>query len=163
MRMLQGRAGSFAVVLKNHDVLEAPVLFQVENTVAEGPQYVLYPLQRHGCQGLHVVGRFDYNFMRADAVHLVKHAVGLAAQIALYAQRRKFVCYYAQVPAFAVVYCLVVRTVGKNLRRRLAFIARTEWTEASAFGYYALTDEVARSFGTVCGDDDPAAGNRIFP
>src|SRR5260221_8310415 len=137
--MLQGGASGLAVVLKDHDVLEAPVLLQVKNTVTECPQHVLYPLQRHGRQGLHVIGRFDYNFMRADAVHLVKHAVGLPAQVAFNAQRGKFVRYHAQVPAFAVAYCLVVRTVSKNFRWRLAFIARKEWAEAAALNDKALT------------------------
>ena len=38
-----------------------------------------------------MVGRFDDDFMGADAVHLVEHAFGLAVQVALNAQRRELV------------------------------------------------------------------------
>ena len=40
MRMLQGRARGFAMVLKNQNVLEPAVLLQVQNAVAESPQHI---------------------------------------------------------------------------------------------------------------------------
>ena len=39
--MLQRRAGGFAVIFENQNVLEAFVFFEVENAVAEGPKDVL--------------------------------------------------------------------------------------------------------------------------
>ena len=97
--MLERGARSFAVVLENEDVFEAAVLLQVEDAVAEGPEYVLDALGRQRSQRRVVVGRFDDHLVRADAVHLVEHAFGLAAQIAFDAQRGELVGHYADGPA----------------------------------------------------------------
>src|SRR6266536_5676206 len=46
MRVLQSSASGFPVVLEDQDVFEAAVLLQIENAVAEGPQYVFNLLRR---------------------------------------------------------------------------------------------------------------------
>src|SRR5205085_12223668 len=71
MGMFERRAGGFAVVFENQDVLEAAVFLQVENAVAEGPEDVFDPFGREGGEAGVVVGGLDDDLMRADAVHLV--------------------------------------------------------------------------------------------
>src|SRR5258708_7054299 len=162
MRMLQRRAGCFAVIFEHQDVLEAAVLLEVENAVAEGPEQVFHALDRHGGQALHVVRRLDHDFVRADSVHPVKHAVSLAVEVALDAQCGKFVRHHAQVPSGGGAVSIFRGTVGQNLRRRLALIAGTKRTESPALDIDALAGKISRPTGTVGGDDDPASGNRIF-
>src|SRR5437588_9784959 len=99
--------------------------------------------------------------MRAHAVHLVKHAVRLAVQVAFNAQRGKFVGDNAQVPPGSIA-ALFSGAVSQNLRRRLLLIAGTKRTEAPAFDLYALTGEVTRTPRAIGGDDYPASCDRIF-
>ena len=66
-----------------------------------------------------VIGRFDDDFMRADAVHFVEHAFACAIQIAFDAERGKFVGNYANVPARCVALRRgppLIGPVGQNLR-----------------------------------------------
>src|SRR5437667_3226127 len=63
--------GGVAVVFENQNVLEAPVLFEVEDPVAEGPEHVFDARHRHRRQGQVVVRRLNDHLVRADAVHLV--------------------------------------------------------------------------------------------
>src|ERR1035441_2357848 len=81
-RMLQRGAGRFSMVLKEQDVFEAPVFFEIENAVPERPQNVLDSFCRKRGQRRVVVGRFNDHFVRANAIHLVKHALSLLAQAA---------------------------------------------------------------------------------
>ena len=75
--MLERGAGGFSVILEEQDVFEAAIFFQVENAVAEGPEHVFDALGWELREGHVVVGRFDDDFVGADAVHLVEHAFGL--------------------------------------------------------------------------------------
>ena len=83
VRVLERSARGFAVILEEQDVFEAPVFFQIENAVAEGPEHIFNALRRQRGQGGIVVGRLDDDLVRADAVHLVEHAFGLAVQSCL--------------------------------------------------------------------------------
>src|SRR4029077_583686 len=91
VRVLQRGSGRFSVILEEQNVFEAPVFLEVENTIAEGPQNVFDSLRRKRRQGGVVVGRFDDDFVGADAIHLVKHAFGLFIQIALDSEGRELV------------------------------------------------------------------------
>src|SRR6478736_1803539 len=108
-----------------------------------------------------MIGRFDHNFMRAHAVHLVKHSVRLAVQVALNSQGGKFVRHHAQVPPGGVRARILARSVSQYFRRRCAFIAGTEGAE-SALENHALAGEISGTLGTVSGNNHPASGNRIF-
>src|SRR5579859_260184 len=99
--------------------------------------------------------------MRAHAVHLVKHAVGLAVQVAFDAKRGELVGHHAQVPSRGIA-PVVAGTVRQNLGRRLLFVPGTERAEASALDLDALAGEVARAPRAVSGNDDPASRNGIF-
>ena len=57
VRVLERRAGRRAVVLEDQDVAEAPILLQIEDALAEGPQHPLDLGLRHRRQRLRVVGR----------------------------------------------------------------------------------------------------------
>src|ERR1022692_4543789 len=76
MRMLQRGSGCFSMVLKEQNVFEAPVLFEIENAVPERPQNILDSFCRKRGQRRVVVRRFNDHFVRANAIHLVKHALG---------------------------------------------------------------------------------------
>src|SRR5438270_6086244 len=108
-----------------------------------------------------MIGGFDHNFMRAHAVHLVKHSVRLAVQVALNSQGGEFVWDHAQVPPGGVWACILARTVSQYLRRRCAFVSGTEGAE-SALEDHALTGEISGTLGTISGNNHPASGNRIF-
>ena len=70
------------MIFEDEDVLEAAVLFQVEDAIAEGPENVFDPFGGEGSEAGVVVGGLDDDLMRTDAVHLVKHAFGLAIELA---------------------------------------------------------------------------------
>ena len=77
------RAGGFAVVLENQNVLEAAVFLQIKNAIAKSPQHVFNSLGRKRGESGGVVGSLDDHFVRTDAIHLVEHAVSLAIEGAL--------------------------------------------------------------------------------
>src|SRR5260370_8477558 len=99
MGMLQGCAGSLAMILKDQDIFEPLVALQIEDSLPESPKHIFDALQGHRRQSLHVVGRFDDHLVSAHAVHAVEHALVHPIQIALNANRSKLVGYHAQVPA----------------------------------------------------------------
>src|SRR5579871_4422111 len=117
------------MVLEYQYVFETAVLFQVENAIAEGPQHVFHTLHWHGRQCLQVIRRFNHYFMGANAIHLVKHAVCLAIQIALDSQSGKFIGHYTQVPAGGVSSYILTGAISQNFRRGSAFMAGTERAE----------------------------------
>ena len=91
----------WSVVLEDQDVLEAPVLLQVDDAVAKCPEHVFDSLLGKSRQSGIVLGRLDDDLVRADAVHLVEHAFGLATQASLDAKRGKLVRDHAHRPASA--------------------------------------------------------------
>src|SRR6476646_10165732 len=108
-----------------------------------------------------MIGRFDHNFMRAHAVHLVKHSVRLAVQVTLNSQGGEFIRHHAQVPPGGVRARILARTVSQYLWRRCAFISGTKRAEP-ALEDDALAGEISGTLGTVSGNNHPASGNRIF-
>src|SRR5438105_15343119 len=102
MRVLKRRASGLAVVLKNQNVLKAPVFLQVENPVAISPEHIFDPLGRKRSQSRVVIACFDNDFMRADAVHLVKHPLGLAIEITFNSESGKFIGNYAHGPSLSI-------------------------------------------------------------
>jgi len=81
MGMLQGRSGGFAVILEYQNVFETTVFFEVENAVAEGPEHIFNSLGRKIRQAGVMVRSFDDDFVSANAIHPVEHALGLAVEV----------------------------------------------------------------------------------
>ncbi len=100
--MFERRPSGSAVILEDQDESEARVALQVLDAFAKRPQHPLDMRFAHGRQRLPVFGRLDDDFMRADAVHAVEHALALTIEVAFDLQRRKLVRHDAQVPAGAV-------------------------------------------------------------
>ena len=165
MRMLERRPCGLAVIFENQNVLKAPVLFQIENAITESPENVFDTLGWQRRQTGIVIGSFNDHFMRANAVHLVEHAFGLAVQIAFDAQCRKLIRNYAHCPARTVALrrraAIRVRAVGLNLRRCFTLVAITKRAEA-ALDFHSLPDKIGRTLGTVGRDNYPSSDDRVF-
>ena len=101
--------------------------------------------------------------MRAETVHLVKHALGLAIQSAFDAKRGKLIGHYPHRPARAVLLpaAVGVRTVGQHLGRRFGFVSRTQRAEATLL-HHLVAKKIAGPLGAVRGNDDPPSNYRIF-
>ena len=111
-----------------------------------------------------MVGRFNNDFMRADTVHAVEHAVGLAVKRTFDAEGGELIGDHADRPAGSVFLrggSAVLWAIGLNFRRRLAFVAGAERAKA-ALHLHVLASEVGGTLGAVGGNDDPAADDRIF-
>jgi hypothetical protein len=108
-----------------------------------------------------VLGCLDDDLVRPDAIHLVVEAFTLPVECSLDAQRRELVGHHAQRPARAVPRAAVA-AVGKDFRRRLAFVAIAKWTEARAPDLNFIPDEVRRPGGSASSNDDPPSGDGVF-
>ena len=147
MRVFQGRPGRRAVVLEQHDVLEPLVLLQVENAVAKRPQHIFNPFFGQGSQGLVVVRGLDDDFVRADAIHLVEHAISRPVQAAFNGECREFIRHHAHRPPLRVA-ASSVRTVSQHFRRCLALAAGAKRTE-SALHFDGLSYKIGWAFCAV--------------
>src|SRR5664280_1601962 len=148
------------MILEDHDVLEAPVLLQIDDAVPVRPQNVFNSLLRNGGQGGIVIGRLDDDLVRPNAVHLVEHALGLPVQAALDSECRKLVGHHAYRPIRCVTRS-AVRAIRQHLGRGLAFIAVAERAKATLH-FHRLTAEVGGTFGAIGGNDYPSSNDWIF-
>src|SRR5579884_2149275 len=164
--VLQGSARGLSVILENQDVLEAAVFFQVQNAVSKGPQHIFHALGRKGGQGSVVIGGLDDDFVGADAVHLVEHALGLPVQIAFNTQGRELVGNDANGPARGVFRrrrpTVGIGAISLDFRRSLVFVAVAEGTK-TASEFYRFPGEVRGTFGAIGRNNDPATHNGVFP
>jgi len=137
--------GGFAMVLENQDVLEAAVFFEIEDAVAEGPEYVFDALGGEIGQAGVVIRGFDDDFVRANAVHAVKHALGLAVEIALDAKCGELVGNHAHCPTGRVALrrraTVRIGAVGLDLRRSLRFVTVTKRTEPPSY-LHSVTSKI---------------------
>src|SRR5262249_6269201 len=83
-------------------------------------------------------------------------------QIALDAQRRKFIGHYAQVPSRKIAPSIFAGTVSHDLGRCLAFIAGTKGTEVRTLEDNAFTRKIAGTLGKMYRNDDPMSGHGVF-
>src|SRR5262249_33750693 len=122
-------------------------------------------LGRQRAQTGAVIRRFDDDFMRANAIHAVEHALGLAVEIALDTESRKLVWHHPYRPTRRIALrrraAIGIGAVSLNFRRRLGFVPIAERAE-SAFDFDCLTGEVRGAFCTICRNDYPAADNGVF-
>src|SRR5512146_2414929 len=129
--MLERCACGLTGVLEDQDVLESFVLPEVDDAIAISPEHIFNALFRHRGQRGEVVGRLDDDLVRADAVHLVEHSLGLPVQVPFNAERGELVGYDANRPALRIGAArptVLRRTVSKNLRWCLVLIAVAERT-----------------------------------
>ena len=63
------------MILKNQNVAEAEILFQVQNPIAEGPQHIFHPLGRQVGKAVLMIGGLNDDFMGADPVTDVNSSV----------------------------------------------------------------------------------------
>jgi hypothetical protein len=83
VRVFERSSRGFAMVLKNENVFEAAIFFEVKNTVPEGPQYIFNALGwKRGQAGI-MIGRLNNHLVRPNPIHFVEHAIGLTAQVTL--------------------------------------------------------------------------------
>src|SRR5579863_8741535 len=121
MRMFQRSPSGLSMILENQDVLESPVLLQVEDTITEGPQNIFNTFRRQRRKAGTVIGRLDDHLMGPDAVHAIKHAFSLPVQGSLNSKRGKLVRNYAHRPPRRIFLrrrsSIRIRTISLNLRR----------------------------------------------
>jgi hypothetical protein len=160
MGMLEGRSGGQSLVLEDQRVLESAVLLQVLHPVAVGPEHLLHRLLGQTRKGGVVVRRFDDDLVSADAVHLVEDAFALFVEIPFDLQGRELVRHDAKPPARPVR--LSVLAVRERFMGRSPLVPGVEGAEAPA-PFAALVLEIGRPLSPFRRNDDPAAGDRVFP
>src|SRR5580700_10949602 len=159
--MLERCAGGFSVILENQNVAEALVVLEVQHAVAEGPEHVFDLLFSHRCQSAAMVGRFDDDLVRADAVHPIEEPFAFPVQVSLDAQRGKFVGNDAHLPA-RCVRAASIAPVLENLGRRLGFMPVTKRADADSLDLDALAKKIRRPFGSIRRNNDPSSSDGIL-
>jgi hypothetical protein len=76
------------LIFEDRDVAEAPIAFQVENALAEDLQRLGNLLLGDLSQGHSVLRCFHYDFVCADCVHEVEHALGPAVGVSFHPEER---------------------------------------------------------------------------
>src|ERR1700730_6371009 len=165
MSVLERGAGGFSVIFENQDVFETTILLEVKDAVAEGPKHVFDTLGRKVGQAGVVVGSFDYDLMRTDAVHAVKHALSLAIEVALDTERGELVGNHPHRPARRVALegrpAVGIGTVGLDLGGSFGLVAVTEGA-GTAFDFDCFTSEIGRALGAIGRNNDPSAYDWVF-
>lgn len=103
---------------------------------------------------------FDDDFMGTNAVHSVVDTIAGAVEIALHAQSRKLVGYYAGGPVGGIGVA-AIGTKSQDLRRRLRLMACAKRTEAVCRPSHRHTNEITRALGTFDRNNHPPASHRI--
>ena len=83
MRMLERSTRGFSMILEQQDVVQPPVLLEIEHTFAKRPQHIFYLLVAHGTQGRDMIRRFDDHLMGPYAIHAIKQTVAFAVEVNL--------------------------------------------------------------------------------
>src|SRR6201997_1547120 len=165
MPVFERSARRLAVVLENQNVFKAPVFLEIKDAVAKSPQHVFNALWRHGGEGSLMIGGADDDLVRADTIHLVEHALGLAIQIAFNPQGRKLVGDDAHGPARSIAQgrrtAIRIRPVGLNLGWSFSLVPGAEGAEA-AFNAHTLAYKICGTLGAIGGNDHPPAHDWIF-
>src|ERR1700747_744718 len=165
MPVFERSARRLTVVLENQNVFKAPVFLEIKDAVAKSPQHVFNALRRHGGEGSVMVGGLNGDFVRADTIHLVEHALGLAIQIAFNPQGRKLVRDDAHGPARSIAQgrrtAIRIRPVGLNLGWSFSLVPRAEGAEA-AFNAHTFAYKICGTLGAIGGNDHPPAHDWIF-
>src|SRR5216684_3062388 len=159
--MIDGRAGSFPVILENQNVTETLVILQVQHAITITPEDVLHGAFGQGGERRKMVGRLDNDFMRADSVHLVKETFSFAVQFAFDAQGGKFVWHNPDAPARRV-WASAVPSVDENFRRSSSFIAHAEGAILLFSRDDALPEEIVRPLSSFRRNDHPSARDRVL-
>src|ERR1022692_2071340 len=160
MRMLQRRPGRLSVILEQQDVAKPAVLLEIAHSVLESPEDFLDLPLRHFSHGDGMVGGFDDDLVRADAVHLVVHPFALPVELAFDAEHRELVRHHANAPTGLVA--AAAGSVGQNLGRGLVFVTRVEGANAGGGRRHRLPDKVVGAFGAIGRDDYPSPHDGVL-
>ena len=159
--MFQRRARRLAVILEEDDVAEAPVALQIVDAIFERPENFFDLLFRHFAERHGVLRRLDDDLMRADAVHLVVHAVALAVQLAFDAEHRKFVGHDAHAPARLVARRRCCGTPAPRAASYARF--RNRKGRRRTGRRRRMPDKIAGALGAIGCNDDPSTRDRVLP
>src|SRR4029077_18784194 len=99
-------------------------------------------------EGAAMVGRFDDDLVRTDAVHPIEESFAFPVQISLDAQRGEFVRDHAHLPARRVRPAAVA-PVLENLGRRLRFMPVTKRADSDSLDLDALAKKIRRPLGPI--------------
>jgi len=149
------------MILKDQDVPETDILFQVQHSVAISPEDVFDLLPRQIGQAVLVVRRFDDDFVGADAVHAVVEAKTFTPQVAFHLKSGKFVGDHADGPIGRIrLRCL--RPVGHDFFGGQPFLSRAKGADPgrNRLGRWRLC-KIVRATAPVRRDNDPATDNGI--
>src|ERR1700676_951501 len=111
-----------------------------------------------------MVGSFDDDLVGANAIHLVKHALGLLVQASFYAKRRELVGNDAHRPTWSVLHgsaAIGARPIGQNFRWSFIFVAVAEGAKPSP-DLDRFAREVGRTLGAIRGNNHPSAHDGVF-
>ena len=159
VRMREGGAGLFAVVLEEQDVLEARVSHQVPEPLLIDKEDLLELRRRHVAQVQVVIGAFDDDLMSSDTPHAVVEPHPLASQLPLDHERGVLVGDHAHGPAGGVRRGAIAE--GQDLRRCLRLVSVAERAIARRGHLGGRQVEVHGPPAAFGGDDDPASRNRF--
>src|SRR5229473_2598011 len=108
-----------------------------------------------------MVGRFDDDLVRTDAVHPVEEPFAFPVQVSLDAQRRKFIGNHSHLPARRIR-PTPVATVLQNFGRRLRFVTVTKWADSDSLDLDALAQKIRRPFGSIRRNNDPSSSDGVL-
>src|SRR6266540_3801756 len=159
MGMLERGPGRLSLILEDHDVLQATILGQIDDSFPIGAenlgQMARWELLDPGV----VLGRLDDHLVGADPVDAVVEALPRRLQIAFDPQRWKLVRDHPRPPS------RTVRGAASGPQRPHLvggprFLAGAERARSRP-ALDRLRDEVRRSPGALSGDDDPPPDDGI--
>src|SRR5260370_40356316 len=161
MGVIDCRASGLAVILENEDVAKALVVFQVQHAIPITPEHVLPGTFGKRGERRKMVRGFNYDFVRADSIHLVKETFAFAVQFAFDAQSGKFIWHHADAPTRRV-WASAVPSVDENFRRCARLIAHAEGAILLFSWDDTLAQEVVRPLPSVRRHNHPSTRDWIF-
>src|ERR1700688_244201 len=108
-----------------------------------------------------MVGRFDNDFVRTDAIHPVEEPFAFPVQVSLDAKRGEFIGSHAHLPARSVRPAPVA-PILENLGRRLRFMPVTKRADSDSLDLDALAKEIRRPLGSIRRNNDPSSSDGIL-
>src|SRR6267154_289316 len=162
MGVVDGRPGSFSVILEDENIAEAFIVLQVQHAVPIAPEHVLHGAFRQGGKRCKMVWRLNHDFVRADPVHLVEETLSLTVQFALDAQCWKLVGHNSDAPARSI-WASAVPPIHEDFRRSSSFIAHAERAILLFSRDDALTEKVVRALPSFRRNDHPSTRDRVLP
>src|SRR6202163_2433103 len=108
-----------------------------------------------------MVGRFNDDLVRTDAVHPVEKPFAFPVQISLDAKRGEFVRDHAHLPPRRIRPAPIA-PVLENLGRRLRFMPVTKRADSDSLDLDALAKKIRRPLGSIRRNNDPSSSDGIL-